>query len=283
MYFDDGVNDEYSSMKNQRRNNMAKKKKHNPFKHGNNNPKSKPLANVYHDTKQHFLSMKSLKVPESILYDIDELQIDFDDIPIYDTICVVQNKDTLDMAMEFRNMGLNPLVLNMASDYRPGGGVKSGKMAQEECLFRRTNAFMTHPEEWYPLGSNNIIYSPEVHIIKDHNYQMLNEANETAISMIAVAAIRKPKLVNGIYHDDDRHLMTSKIEAIFKIALLHGHDSLILGALGCGAFHNPPKEVVEIFRIMVNQYGKYFKQIGFAILCVKDSDNDNLEAFRKKF
>jgi len=99
--------------------------------------------------------------------------------------------------------------------------------------------------------------------------------------MISIAGLRKPKLNNGIYYDDDRKLLTSKIESIFKIALANGHDSLVLGAIGCGVFKNPPIEVANIFKIMIRIYGKHFKKIGFAILIVKETDQDNINTFKK--
>ena len=57
----------------------------------------------------------------------------------------IENSDTFDMAIKYVNnkQGLNPLVLNMASDYKPGGGVETGSKAQEEDLFRRSNYYQT--------------------------------------------------------------------------------------------------------------------------------------------
>jgi len=287
--FSNDDNAEYSSRKNQRRGNLHKKKifsksnKKKASKKQYDNPKSNSMIDVYEDTIEYFLA-KQHEVKESTLYDINKLNVVLaENAPIYDTVYRVENIDTLDMALQFRKCGLNPLVLNMASDYKPGGGVRSGKKAQEECLFRRTNAFETHSEEWYPLEANDVIYSPEVYIIKDSDYEMLDENDQDVISMIAVPAIRKPHLDKGEYFEADRKLMTAKIESIFKIALIEGHDSLILGALGCGVFHNPPNEVAQIYKLFTNLYGKYFKQIGFAILCVKESDSDNLNTFRKKY
>lgn len=44
-----------------------------------------------------------------------------------------------------------------------------------------------------------------------------------------------------------------KIRTIFRIGLLHGHDALILGAFGCGAFHNPPEEVARLFHEVMEE------------------------------
>lgn len=54
----------------------------------------------------------------------------------------VINKECLDAGLEYKNMGFNPVVLNMASDIHPGGGYRTGAGAQEESLFRRTNLHM---------------------------------------------------------------------------------------------------------------------------------------------
>lgn len=285
MYSDSG-NSEYFAKKNQRRGNLANKKRFGRSAKGkskkNDNPKSNLLMNVYDDTKEQFSKVDQSTIKPSTLFDINSLKVDLtEELPTFETEYLVVNQDSLDMAVEFCNDGLEPMVLNMASDYKPGGGVRSGKSAQEECIFRRTNAFMTHPEDWYPLESNQVIYSPEVKVIKDSDYELMDDDDHVTVSMIAVPAIRQPDLKYGTtYHDEDRYLMTSKIESIFKIALMMGRDSLVLGALGCGAFHNPPNEVSQIFKSMLNCYGKYFKRIGFAILCVKDSDSENLKAFK---
>ena len=41
---------------------------------------------------------------------------------------------------------------------------------------------------------------------------------------------------------------------------------LVLSALGCGAFNNPPSHVAEIFRAVIQQYGSLFQSITFAIV-----------------
>ena len=91
------------------------------------------------------------------------------------------------MAMEYKQAKLNPLVLNMASDFKPGGGVRSGKTAQEEVIFRRSSAFLTHPPSWYPLETQHVIYSPEVYVVKDLDYQLLKHKDQVTISMLLFA------------------------------------------------------------------------------------------------
>lgn len=159
-----------------------------------------------------------------------------------------------------------------------------GSTAQEEELFRRSNAHLTHPRGMYPLGPHEVIYSPEVVIIKgsrDTRYQRLEE--EVKVGMIACPAIRNPVLRRNEYSEEDFSLMTRKIEGIFKLGVQMGHDCLVLGALGCGAFHNPPRQVAQIFKNAVGKYGKHFRKIGFAILVAKGSDIPNLNAFTNAF
>lgn len=221
-------------------------------------------------------------VPESTLISVDEYEIE---LPIKnDRVAIIEvlNIDSFNMAINYVQQNLNPCVLNMASEFKPGGGVRSGSSAQEEELFRRSNALLTHPEEWYNLGNFNIIYSPEITIFRDdisNNYEFLDDPIEC--SMLAVPAVRHPRInKHGKYNDDDEYLMKLKIEAIFKVAIQQGNDSLVLGALGCGAFGNPPELVAQIFKEYLDIYKYYFKKIGFAILVVKESDQQNLDIFK---
>jgi uncharacterized protein (TIGR02452 family) len=239
------------------------------------------MIQIYDNTRKYFLEGPSKFILPSTLYDIKNIHLNRNSMNTHCVTYIIQNIDSLDMAKNFHNEGLNPLVLNMASAYRPGGGVQSGKTAQEEVIFRRTNAFMTHPRSWYPLKNYQVIYS--VHVIKNLNYQLLDENDQYTVSMIAVAAIRKPKLVLNSYQKKDAELIYDKIRSIFKIAIKEGHDSLILGALGCGAYHNPPDEVAKIFRRLSAEYGKYFKKIGLAILIVRYTDKKNIDAFTDEF
>ena len=210
-------------------------------------------------------------------------KIDIDPKPVFpETLVSVHNLKTLEMAGVFVRAGYNPLVLNMASDWKPGGGVWKGSRAQEEDLFRKTNYFMTLdkrrlPENAYPLKGVNMIYSPNVSVIKDSNYNYVDQPYQ--VDFVACPAIRNPTIErrNGIEehyaHEADEYLMEQRIELIYKLAYAKGHDSMILGALGCGAFHNPVEAVAGIFKKMNKKYKGCFKCIGFPVFSTAENPN----------
>lgn len=218
-----------------------------------------------------------------------------------ETKIYVQNIDTFQKA---REMGSNCAVLNMASERHPGGGVKNGSRAQEEELCRRSNLALSlykfSNEEWatfkdlleepgkfhYPITSYGGIYSPRVKVFKSYlSYNHLDEPFEC--SVISVPALRKPKLINGKLSEEDAIKTKGKIRAILRIALLHYHTKLVLGALGCGSFGNPPQHVAQLFKEVLEEkeFKGHFEEICFAILEDGNSKEHggNLKPFKDVF
>lgn len=197
--------------------------------------------------------------------------------------CEVVRGDCLKAAIALKTeSGLNPAVLNMASSRRPGGGYKTGAAAQEENIFRRTNYFLSledprridRQRQWrYPLDSLCGIYSPSVSVFRgpeDEGYPFLDQP--VRLDFIAVPAIVRPRL--HVLRDGaqrlgqaDADLMRQKIALILDIALAHKHESVVLGAFGCGAFGNPPDHVALLFRevLSTDVYRCRFKHVCFAI------------------
>jgi len=58
------------------------------------------------------------------------------------------------------------------------------------------------------------------------------------------------------------------VRVLFRVAHLMGNTHLVLSALGCGAFHNPPAEVAQIFREVLQEpeFANQFDHIIFAII-----------------
>lgn len=166
----------------------------------------------------------------------------------------IKNEDTLVAARNLIQAGYNPLVLNFASDKCPGGGVGRGARAQEECLFRASSYNDCISRELYPLDMADIVVTVDVLVFRDEKHGLLEEG--VLVDFIAVAAIRHPKVKKGKFLDDNQRKITrDKVESIFAYASQseREYDCLVLGALGCGAFHNPPQDVADIFLEMQNK------------------------------
>ena len=77
----------------------------------------------------------------------------------------------------------------------------------------------------------------------------------------------------------------NKIRTVFRIGLTYGHDSLVLGAFGCGAFKNPPAEIARLFHEVMEEpeFKDRFRLITFSIIEDHNSNNRNLRAFEAEF
>lgn len=214
----------------------------------------------------------------------------------YDTIIDVWNMDTIEAGEQMVVEGYNPVLINMASSFKPGGGWRKGSKAQEESLFYRTtyaisleNSMNLDPDrKWrYPLRPYTLIYSPNIFVFGDrapNGITVRNWKDCSWMNFIAIAALRKPKLKNGReFYPQDRLTTKDKIIGFFKVALLNGHDSMVLGALGCGAYSNPVDEIVQIFKEVCELYDGSFKKIVFAIIEDKNSRGGNVKPFRDVF
>lgn len=172
----------------------------------------------------------------------------------------------------------NILVLNLASRTHFGGGVKHGAIAQEEELFRKTTYGKHSGAELYPLKLNEFTFTPGVYVIKDEKYNRLEENKIFPVDMLAISALSNPKLVDGKLNKTNYNLTFDKIETIFKFAIQNGNKNLVLGALGCGAFNNPPLDIIQIYNICLSKYDGYFENIIFS---VKSTFDNNFELFDK--
>jgi uncharacterized protein (TIGR02452 family) len=178
-------------------------------------------------------------------------------------------KDCVYAAIDNFRLGMNPLLLNMASNYVPGGGVRKGSRAQEEELFRRSNYFRHLHSKYYPLDEMCNIISEKVlfhRLDSSLNYELMKFP--TKIDCIAAAALRHPHVDRSgkcFYNKKDSDLFKEKIRMIFYSAYKHGNDCLILSAWGCGAFGCPTEHVATLFREVVEENEGRFKKIVFAI------------------
>ncbi len=232
-----------------------------------NNHPTIDRIDVWLDSQQLIESYFS-KIIHSIKYSsLNNIQL-----PIDNQQCSVEviNKDTIDATLMLKQQRFDPLLLNMANDLHPGGGIDIGCGAQEEDLFRRSNYFLTLTSDFYPLENADVVYSPQVTIFKSNEtsgYQLMAQTED--ISIIACPAIRHPQISRNVLYfenDSDRDLMKEKIRMIFKTAIRHNHDSLVLSAHGCGAWCCPPLQMAELYKEVIDEFEHCFRTIVFAIL-----------------
>lgn len=247
------------------------------------------LKRVYMDTIEKCSNgkFKKLNTGPSTLFPFEYKKL----IPkrIFDkTYIEVINEDTLLVAQKYALSNdkddKNLCALNMASADYAGGGAANGARAQEEQLFYRTTYHKTlKQEKFYPFKRPNVIYSEKVWVIKDKNYNDM--ANPFAINFIAGAAPRWPDLTpdgEDYAYKQDCISIYNTIENIFRCAYYYGHTTLILGALGCGAYSNPQKKVIEIFNEILTIYDGCFKNIIFAVYSRNDRNYDLFSKHIKK-
>lgn len=200
------------------------------------------------------------------------------------TKVTVENFDTYEKASQ-PGWREEAICLNMASEYIPGGGVLRGAKAQEEDLCRRSTLlkslclFSQREDERellgivqkgkgsYPLKKYGAIYSPSVEVFKNRKYDYLLHPFFT--NVITMAAVRNPEMKeDGELLSGPKQVIKDKIRSLLRLAGRIGKRKLILGAWGCGAFKNPPRQVAEIFKSVLGEteFKGWFSDICFAII-----------------
>ncbi len=223
----------------------------------------------------------------------------------------VENKDCVLAAKQLIDAGYNPALLNLADLYTPGGLVEYGSGAQEENLCRRSNLILSlyqfsasrvrqYPDlglvtatDQYPMDEHfGGIYSGIVTFFRgSESCGSLLDEEPVNIPVISVAAISGPRIgADGLMLPEETAVTLDKVRTIFRIGAIQGHDSLVLSALGCGAFANPPAHIAKLFHqvILEDEFRQAFRLIDFAILDgyrtgLRHNPEGNLLPFQREF
>jgi hypothetical protein len=155
----------------------------------------------------------------------------------------------------------------------------------------------------YPLAPDEIVYTPDVTVLRAGPVGHYRLVRPFRVAAIACPGPRHPTVeapeilpppglsvdptVHRGYGDrarmsrDVATALAEKIRLTLTIAAHHGHDTLVLGALGCGAFNCPSRHVAELFRAELARpefrYG--FRLVVFAVLAEGERGRANLRAF----
>jgi uncharacterized protein (TIGR02452 family) len=188
----------------------------------------------------------------------------------------VMNKTTLTAARQLVREGHRPAALNFASAKHPGGGFLGGARAQEESLARSSGLYAClngnpmydfHRRHGDPLYTDYAIYSPEVPVFRDDDGKLL--AQPYPCSFITSPAANAKAVLN---RDRGRRAeiheaMERRIRKVLAVAATHKHESLVLGAWGCGVFGNDCEEIAVLFqRALAYHFCGVFEKVVFAVL-----------------
>lgn len=207
----------------------------------------------------------------------------------------VTNTGCLELGRELQLKGYNPVILNLADAYSACGWYDKGSNAQEESLCRQSTLSQSLYQyyskskadlcgvafkgEEYPMDIRcGAIYSPHVFVFRDgarNGFALMDDPYETAFISCAALDFNEKhgknleyRSLDGGFTSEGREIMLSKIRTIYAAALTAGHDSLVLGAFGCGAFRLRPDLVAGMFRdvLFEKEFKGRFRAVVFAIL-----------------
>jgi uncharacterized protein (TIGR02452 family) len=108
------------------------------------------------------------------------------------------------------------------------------------------------------------------------------------VAVITVAAPCHPKLTDdrGDFADpSELEDLREKILLVLRLAAVQGVTSLVLGAMGCGAYGCPPRAVAREMKVALerNEFTGWFQTVAFAVYAAGPSGQQNFEVFREVF
>ena len=185
----------------------------------------------------------------------------------------VTNETTLSAHRRHQAKGHNVASLNFASATSPGGGFLTGARAQEEYLCRSSALYLTlkdwpmydyHRARGDSIYSDAMIYSPNVPVFRDDAHELLPSPY---LASFITSAAPLAKHLSEAEIAQLPEILLGRIRKILAVAQTKGHDSLILGAWGCGAFGNDGHQVAGLFhRALTGEFAGAFKEVTFAIV-----------------
>ena len=178
-------------------------------------------------------------------------------------------------------------MLDFASFVNPGGGYERGALAQEEALCSESFLYnvLSQKRGWYgencrrnincELYRNRALIVPAVRFERDkyHSY--------SDVIVCAAPNAARARADYRVSEDDLLAAMRERIAFVMAIADQLGHDKLVLGAFGCGAFGWDAAPVAEAFRVELASGSHVASRVTFPV--PRGRADENLEVFQHAF
>ena len=186
----------------------------------------------------------------------------------------VVNSDTVKEIIYNNDLKRKTLALIFASAKNPGGGVRRGASAQEECFCSVTNSlpYLEAQKSFYEDNKKT----------KQKTY--LDDAlvvNNITIFFDRFCNRIKNEYCDAIFYPSpnralcDRKLayaaLERRIKNILDYANYHKYEALVLGEWGCGVFGNDKNDLVSIISENVKKFGNKLN-ISFTVYNKEDVD-----------
>ena len=179
-------------------------------------------------------------------------------------------------------------LLNMGDYRRFGGGWDVGNGGLESEIFMRTNISTSLGTLSQRPGPFESVYTSDVTLLRsgmDEGYRFLDGMERMKLDVVTTYAYdnRVPYTYQGISLDPDMHkeaagwddqskfiylIAFNKISNVLSACVSNEVKTVILGALGCGNFKNPPYVVAAAFCSAINNFRGIFDNIYISLIDV---------------
>lgn len=238
-------------------------------------------ANVFVDTRNKSQTIYSDDTKNLLsntqVYNDADLEIDDSGI-VYNSnmdIKVVMG-GTVSTAYALKNDDCRVAMLDFADAKRPGGWVVEGAQTQEENMCRCTNLYETLVQdkcvdEYYEFNLEHGVPDAESHYDEPYTDALIYAENVAIFKDDSTYKDIPVKYVDVIVSpapcgkcDNLREVLLHRMRGIIKSAYAHNVTHIVLGAWGCGAFLQNPREVANCFAIALKEF-PVFESVIFAI------------------
>lgn len=209
-----------------------------------------------------------------------------------DTRFEVRSESTLAAARRLAAGGREPVALNFASARNPGGGFLGGSRAQEESLCRSSTLhaclvgqpyYAHHAQARDAMYSAWILYSPGVPVLRDDAGPLLAAPWTCAFITAAAPNVKALRDAGSPRLGEVPEVMAERIARVLAVAAREGHEDVVLGAWGCGAFGGDAELVASLFHAaLTGPFRGAFARVVFAVLDTRE-DRRVIGPFERRF